>query len=365
MLHNEQKQAQQIFSGNIYVFHAFDVGEEINLDGIQESNLVIPQILKLPKYFKNYHIPLAIELPNHHLTPLCSGVKIHNFGSISLTYKIPFKDTLHNLRQSLVDIDNKFQEQSVLDANSLFKLIRGFISKPNFFSTRSSYLVIQVDTEPEKIGTITLKDEYGSIIASALRFETKTLSEYQKNEILESAIGYFRGDLIVIDTEAAFIYDAEYQEILDLFEFSNIQLLELRYFDRVLDHQLTSLYEEKARKVPLKSYLPFIGTLTKGPVDELGKLKVDVSVITERLEDSIKLVGEPYFLELYTLLNEKLGLNMWKESIDKKLSIIHDVRSVIQNKVDAIREDMLTVLIIILIFIELIIGMLNYFHKTH
>ena len=28
-----------------------------------------------------------------------------------------------------------------------------------------------------------------------LRFETESLSEYQKNEILESAIGYYRGDL--------------------------------------------------------------------------------------------------------------------------------------------------------------------------
>ena len=134
-----------------------------------------------------------------------------------------------------------------------------------------------------------------------MRFETETLSEYQKNEILESAIGYYRGDLIIVDTEAAFIYDDEYEEVLDLFEFANMQQLELQYFDRVLDQQLNVVYEREIRKLPLLSYLPFIGALKSDPVGDLGKLKVDISVITERLENSIKLAGEAYYSELYSL----------------------------------------------------------------
>ena len=100
--------------------------------------------------------------------------------------------------------------------------------------------------------------------------------------------------------------------------------------------------------------------LSRSPIDELGKLRVDISVITERLEGSIKLAGEAYFSELYSLLVDKLGLEDWKESIAKKLSIIKDIRSVFQQKIDAAREDLLSVLIIILIFIELVIGLLHY-----
>ena len=84
------------------------------------------------------------------------------------------------------------------------------------------------------IDIVKLKEEFmGALLHRLLRFETESLSEYQKNEILESAIGYYRGDLIIIDTEAAFIYDDEYEEVLDLFEFANMQQLELQYFDRV------------------------------------------------------------------------------------------------------------------------------------
>ena len=167
--------------------------------------------------------------------------------------------------------------------------------------------------------------------------------------------------MIIIDTEAAFIYDDEYEEVLDLFEFANMQQLELQYFDRVLDQQLNVVYEREIKKLPLLSYLPFIGALKSDPVGDLGKLKVDISVITERLENSIKLAGEAYYSELYSLLVEKLDIANWKESINRKLDIIIDVRTVYENKVDALREDLLSVLIIILIFIEVLVAIFSYF----
>jgi len=191
-----------------------------------------------------------------------------------------------------------------------------------------------------------------------LRFEIETLSEEQKNEILEDAMGYFRGIIIVIDTDAAFVYDAEYEELLNFFEFANMQQLELRYFDRLLDEQLNKMYEGTGRKPSVRTYLPFNGAGTD-PITALGKLKVDISVISERLESSIRLSGEPYFAELYDLLVEKLDLKNWHNAIERKLSIIHDIQSTHQHKIDITREDMLTVLIIILIFIELIVGILK------
>ena len=48
----------------------------------------------------------------------------------------------------------------------------------------------------------------------------------------------------------------------------------------------------------------------------------------------------------------QFDLRSWQKSINKKLNIIKDIRYVYQNKVDANREDLLSVLIIILIMIE-------------
>lgn len=355
------KPTYHVFSGNIYIFHAFNVGSEIDLEKVKSLPSIISQPLELPKYFRKYHVPLAIDLPHPHTSSRNMSVKLYDFGALSLTYKIPFEDTFENVRKQLEKMENQYKEQSVEDAQSVFRQTRKYITHPNFFNTTSSYLVIQVDHEPKKFSGTELKKQYGGLIASAIRFETETLSELQKNEILEDSIGYFRGDLVVIDDESAFVYDPEYEEMLSFFEFANIQLLELQYFSSVLDQQLNMIYKGKQRKLSWRRFLPFASMYVKDPVEELGRLKVDISVITERLENTIRLAGEPYFSELYDLLEEKLDLKGWRESIDKQLDIILDIRSVLQHKVDSIREDLLTVLIIILIFIELLVALLHYF----
>lgn len=352
------QQKTTIFSGSIYIFHAFDIGDDVSLEKIKESGEVTPRPLKLSKYFKRYHIPLAIDLPNSAGSAHWLSAKIYSFGALSLIYRIPFEGTLDNLRKQIEDIDTKCHEQSVVDASSIYKKVKRFTSKPKFFHTRSSYPVIQVSPIQDITATM-LEKEYGATIASTIRFEQQTLSEYHIEEMLEDAIGYFKGDLIVIDSEAAFLYDNEYEETLDFFEFANIQHLELQYFNATLNKQLNQIYEERTIKLPLTSYLPFIGTQLTSPVGELGRLRVDISVIVERLEDSIRIVGEAYYSEIYDLLAKKRELYDLKDSINKKLSIIEDIRTVYQHQIDSTREDILSVLIIILIMIEVIIGILH------
>ncbi len=279
---------------------------------------------------------------------------------MSLTYKIPFTDTLENLRVSCDQLANKYQQQSIKDAELIYKKIEQFITQPKFFQTSATYVIIQVDPQPTALDLAQLQKEYGSTIASTLRFETEILSEFQKNEILDSAIGYFRGSLIVIDVDAAFVYEEDYSDIIDLFEFANIQHLELRFFDRLLDQQINTIYERKETKLSWGAYLPFFGTFFSDPVGQLRKLKADISVITERLESSIKIAGEPYYSEIHNLLAEKLDLKNWHDGIDRKLRIVEDVQTVFQKKIDATREDLFSMLIIILIFIELMFGILSY-----
>ncbi len=349
------------FSGHIYIFHAFDVGDDINLEKVAQIRAINTIPLSLPKYFKNYHAPLAIELPHPNESARCISCKIHNFGAISLTYKIPFTGTFENLRQHFYAVHNQYQEQSVADVKLVFKKIEQYVTQPKFFQTRSSYNILQVNPEPKRIDLSQLQQQFGGLIAATLRFETETLSEYQKNEVLDSAIGYYRGNLVIVDTDATFIYDDEYQDLLEFVEFANLQQLELHYFDRLLDQKLNEIYEGgSSQRIPLLAYFPFVDTKATDPVATLGKLKVDISVITERLEGSIKVAGDPYYTELHDRLIEKLDLKSWQQSIERKLEIIKDVLLVYQHKTDVVRENILELLIVILIFIELIIGILHY-----
>ena len=344
------------FSGNIFIFQAFDIGDDINLDGIAKSKKLIEQPKEITKYFKNYHTPLTVELPHPHHTGKCTAANIHHFGAVSLAYQIPFESSLEKLRQEMEGIYNTYQEQSVSDIRSLFNKIKRYIYQAKFFQHRTSYVVIQVDPNKSITDINELRTQYGGIISSMLRLEDVHLSEEQKKDILEENIGYYRKDFIIIDTESAFVYDDDYSELLTFFEFANIQQLELQYFDKILDKQLNTFYEQKTQKVAIRSYLPFIGMKAGGPIEGLDRLRVDIAVITERLENSIKLAGEAYYSELYSHLTDKLELDNWKDSIEKKLAIIRDIKTVYNDKINTFREHMLEILIIILILIELIVG---------
>ncbi len=353
-----QEHDHPVFSGNVYIFTAFDVGFDMDFKGIKQFKEVRTEHVHVSKFFKHYHLPLEITIADSCETSRCVSSKIHQFGAISLTYKIPIQDTLPDLRTTLLKLDEKYQKQSVNDAYTIYKKLKPFIVKPNFYHLKSTYTIIQLNINKNITGA-QIKNQYGHDIATLLRFETEALSDFQKEIIVASSIGYFKKDLIIVDNQAAFIYDPQYKELLDFFELGNIQQLELHYFDKLLDKQLATLYERKTQSLPLLSYMPFIGSRYFDPIGDLNKLKVDISVITERLESSIKLGGETYFSEIYNLIIKQLDLRSWQKSIDKKLNIIKEIRYVYQNKVDANREDLISILIITLIMIEVCLAILK------
>lgn len=355
----ETEPKSDIFSGNIFIFYAFDIGDDIDLDKLETQHAAIVRPYSAPKYLKNYQTLLNVELPHPHSTSNCFSSKVLRFGVFSLIYKISFSEKFDDLQQMLIEIDQKFQEQSVVDAFSLYKKVKSNIVKPHFFQLRTSYTVIQVNPKQGQESKV-FKEQYGSNIASLLRMETKHLSSAQRNEVLESTSGYYRSDLVVIDTEAAFILDAEYEDLIEIFEFANIQQLELQYYDQMLSKQLNVIYESRLPNIPWSNYLPFVNTHHNATL-ELGRMRVDISVVTEQLQSNIRLTGDPYMQGIYEMLFYNLDLKGWQDSIIKKLDIIKAVQGIYENQVTSVREDMLSVLVIILILIEVVVGLLHYF----
>ena len=56
IVHKEEAYSSGIiFNGNIYLFHAFDIGDDVNLEKLEKSQILIRKPSTLPKYFKKYH----------------------------------------------------------------------------------------------------------------------------------------------------------------------------------------------------------------------------------------------------------------------------------------------------------------------
>src|ERR1700738_4849347 len=108
----ETIKSSTLFTGNIFIFSAFDVGDDINLDKVASLPSIKTAPSTVPKNFKSYHTPLAIEIPYTNTTQKKAvSCKIHNFGAISLIYKVPFASTLHDISKTLQKVVNEHLEQ--------------------------------------------------------------------------------------------------------------------------------------------------------------------------------------------------------------------------------------------------------------
>lgn len=341
------------FTGNILLFYAFDVGDSIDLDMVRERNLVLVRSATPSSYFKSYHTPLSFHLvePDGSESDCMIG-SLYQFGVLSLWYRIPFSEPFNQIEQKLIETHRKYGKKSEADAQLIYQRIVQAIRNPMSYHLKNDYFVVQVHPPKEKISGEEFKECFGSKIASILRLETQNLSEYQKDDILASTTGYYGQDLIIIDSKASFVYDDEYSEAVEFFELANVQQLELQFFDRLLYEKLNFFYGREAFEIPWKAYLPLVGRRLDLSVSQLAKLRVEISVITERLENSINMVGDAYYSKLYDVLIEKLSLRTWRESIEKKLNIIQDIHSIYQNHLHTVLEEMLTVVIILLIALE-------------
>jgi hypothetical protein len=364
---NQKTDASMRLNGNLLLFFAYDIGEEIDNEIVKNKGLLNVNDAYLSSYFKNYHVPLSFSMRDDGeevVLPAAQGQtrissKLYNFGVISFCYRVPFEATFEDLKTKIIEVDRYFEDKSDHDARRVFHDLLPAIRNPRMYNSKSSYLAVHVNPMKDLITPQELKERYGERIASLLRFETQNLSEYQKNDILSSTTGYYGEDMVIIDTEASFVYDDEYVEALEFFEYANIEKVELQYFDRLLDQKLNYFYSQDSFKVPLTAYLPLLGERMDLPVSRLVKLRVDISVVAERLENSIKSTGDSFFLTMYSMLVKKLLIKDSRESINRKLNIIKDLYTVYQDRLDTIHEELLTLVIIVLIAIEVFTAFLR------
>ncbi|MFC1854889.1 hypothetical protein ACFLY6_03435, partial [Candidatus Dependentiae bacterium] len=291
----------------------------------------------------------------------CISCKIYTFGTVSLCYKASVSGTFEALKVDAINVVEKYAEIAKKDVEKIFAAIKTAIKKPVLFNLDSDYYAVQLEPAFERLPTEEFKDTFGGKIASLLRLETETLSEYQQDSILASTTGYYGEDFIIIDSEAAFVYDDEYSEAVEFLELANIQRLELQCFDMMLDQKLSFFYnQEAAYKPSLGSYVPLVRSKVDRLLEEMARLRVDVSVITERLGSDLKMVGDAYFEQLYSMIADRLQLSFWRKSISKKLNIISDLYQLHHNQQESIRNEIMMVIIIVLIALEAAIAFLEF-----
>lgn len=358
--------------GRLLVYHLFAVADTIDLDHVRKlwegpsktSRLISRRAA--PAYIQFVNPPVTLALGERPLYPspetqvqARAMAKVFDFGVVSIRWEVDLPRRWSDLvEQAAWYVDNAAIE--VLSRQLLEeirpKLAPGF-KNPYREVLEEDYTIFYVEAfdGAEPMSARRLLAEYGADIAQLIRGEAKCLSPAEQAETLRQQISYFDDDLLVIDWNAALVYDHEGStEHIDILEFANCELLELRYYDSLLDRELDQIYHE-VEAGPASGWRYWLHNRYRPTSHRLLTLMVDVVELKDQIENALKIIGDLYSARVYRAISERLRLKEWEGSIEGKLRSARSIYEVLTDSLDIGRSVFLEWTIIILIALEIVL----------
>lgn len=351
-------------------YFLFDVSDEISLSRIESlfkekkiSEEEFPYRRATPQYIKYAVPPLSIKLGTRKIETNGKSLdfgfraKIFDFGVISLKASAELETSLEELNKTSAElfIQGALEKKAIALLEELLKKINtALISLRNPTSFIERYVAFHSLVE-SSFDSKKFLDENKNQIAKLLSLETTELSEQQSSANLENSISYYKNDLAIIDFNSTFILDShEPKDVLDVIELARVQLLELRYFDSLLDKELEKIYEE-LETIKEKNY----GKILR----KTSALKMNVNELIEKTENAMKLFGETYLVKVFNLAIKEFNVSQWKNSVKGKISTVEDVYNKINDRQQERTNLRLTITLVILEILFVLLWIYELFFR--
>jgi hypothetical protein len=355
--------------GSILVLIQFDVCEEIRLDVLRTifgARTAEASFKKAPAYVRYQRPPVEESIEPLTLETgerLAGEIKYYDYGVVSLELELPFSggwDTLIELSCRWTS-DTNFEKLALRIVKQKLERAAPALIKPYTEFLTEDYFIFHVrEIRLDENNSAPTADELLAAqrnnIAQVVRGEMATLSEGERQEILQSRISYYPSDLAVIGWNAAFIYDTTVgaETAIQLLQYANSQLLEFRHYDDLLTTELEKVYDFlDAGRTGLWSRWR-----TARAASKLHTVLLDVNELTERADNAIKFLSDMFSARLYKLCAQKVGVPDYKDLVQEKLKTAEDLYRFMIEQFNQSRAFVLELMVVVILIIELI-----YFFK--
>ena len=347
------------FRGKIFSIYSFYVAEEIDLALAQNllkasKRVDFARSKSTPKRLRYETPPIVVnlELPFDFdiiddFYPSNVRLKIFDFGAISISLLWNGKTDFTNLKYISSDLfDSDLEDRVCNYAIELKRYLNETFKKPFEELIYEDYIVFQTDEVDIEPTSFLRKNK--ETIAHILRMEKENLSQMEIDEATQIVLSYYDSDMTIIDYNASFIIDPDYKDILEIVEFSQVELAQIRALDRILDKSL-DYFESIIEKRPI--FLP--------PIKQISLFFLNVSLNRERLDNALKLIGDLYLARVYRSLGLKLHVSDWENSLERNLKTLSEIYQLLREDFFQKIANFLEITIVILILIEIILGVLR------
>lgn len=187
--------------------------------------------------------------------------------------------------------------------------------------------------------------------------ERAALAEGARRELLRNRFSYYRDDLAVLTWDHAFLLEpAGDTDVAELLEVANAQLLELRYYDELLDRELPAMY---ARVAAARRVLPSLARRRYANLARRLYTRVaEVTEITQRVENALRVTEDTYLARIYAAAVDQFRIPAYTAAVDRKLEIVRDTYTALYEEASTGRAEILEAAIVLLIVLEIVLAFL-------
>jgi hypothetical protein len=189
--------------------------------------------------------------------------------------------------------------------------------------------------------------------------EARALSTGARRDLLRQSFSYYTDDLVVLTWDRAFVYEPRGEsDVLDAIEVANAQLLELRYYDELLDAELPRMYGLVGRVQRFRAMLA--SRRYAALARRLYGLVAEVTELREKLDNALQVTEDVYLARIYAAALELFRVSAVSAAVDRKLAIIRDTYTALYEEASAGRAALMEFAVVLLIVVEIVLALWHH-----
>ncbi len=310
--------------------------------------------------------PVALELEPVNLAldgeeiAATPTVRLFDFGAVTIALRAPVQNVPWTGFVRQVNAVDRAVQSIGQTWDHLLQQVRDLLGpafiRPAPTGLQEDYLIGVVHGFDRALTASALFD--GVDLAPLLSGEQRPLSEGARRDLLRQRFSYYTDDLVVLTWDRAFIYEPRGDsDVLDVLEVANAQLLEMRYYDELLDDELPRMYDLVARARRTRALLR-----SKRFADlarQLHTLVAEVTELTERIDNALQVTEDVYLARIYSAALGLFRVPAVNAAVERKLAIIRDTYAALYAESSASRTELMEFLILLLIMAEIVIALVR------
>ena len=359
-----------ITSGAILAYRLFDVAYEIDLAKAETAwarNISTAtsrgRLTATPATAMAFGVPpvqltlepVTLDLPSGSLEAAVTA-RLFDFGVISIALRLPAAGltwTAFAARMTAVEQHTGLAADGEVWTSLLAQVrrgVQGALVKARA-TVEEDYFIGVVRGFDEPLTAEELQQRVD--LVPFLSGEHRALSEEARRDVLQHRHSYYTDDLVILTWKRGFILEPRGDtDVIDVVEVANAQLLEMRYYDELLDAELPRMYDlvqetHKRRAWPgARRYADL--------ARRFYMLVAEVTELTEKADNTLQVTDDVYLARVYAAALDLFRVKVVSAAVDRKLSIIRDTYTALYDEASGSRSELMEIAIVLLILMEVV-----------